>query len=159
MKPVEPKADSRGGSTRKQGTLLLVEDERDNVMVAELQLRKRYDVLVATTDREACDHLRASAKDIDAVLMDIQLRGSSLDGFQLAQVMRGQSVSVEVPDFAEGLPPLCRKIPVLFVTAFAQSDDFDFSSITVSGVVGKPVNFSELNLELTQLYLAKIGAR
>jgi CheY-like chemotaxis protein len=157
MRPIgEP---TPGASERKQGTLLLVEDERDNVMVAELQLRRRYDVLVATTDREACEHLHASAPQIDAVLMDIQLRGSSLDGYQLAHVMRGGPIPVDVPAFAQDLPAACRTMPVLFVTAFADAREFDFSKVGASGVVSKPINFSELNLKLTQLYLARISAR
>ncbi|MGH1342525.1 MAG: response regulator [Nannocystales bacterium] len=160
MKPVPANPDhDPPRPSRTRGTVLLVEDELDNVKVAELQLRKRYEVLIATTDQEACEALRTSGTTIDAVLMDLQLRGSDLDGFQLARVMRGEVLDVELPAFARGLPASCGDIPILFVTAFAHSDEFDFDAVRASAVVGKPINFSELNLKLTQLYLARISSR
>ena len=157
MKPLDTPTDAT--PTKKQGVLLLVEDERDNVMVAQLQLRKRYDVLVAMSDEEACRHLRESASKIDAVLMDIQLRGSSLDGLELARAMRKDGELDPLPDFARDLPGACANIPILFVTAFANNEGVDFESVTACSVVGKPINFSELNLKLTQLYLSRISSR
>src|SRR4051812_16758177 len=67
--------------------LLYVEDDDDNWEVAELRLSKSYDLVRAATDEQACRLIRERRAEIDVILMDIELRGSELNGFELTELL------------------------------------------------------------------------
>src|SRR5689334_19599864 len=96
--------------------VLYVEDEDDNWTVTELRLGKRYRLFRAANDREACDLIRRLGSQLTAVLMDIQLQGSKLDGVQLTQLFRGKLPGHDLPEYARGLPT--QNVPIVFVTAY-----------------------------------------
>jgi CheY-like chemotaxis protein len=59
--------------------------------VTELMLHTSYRVARADTDRQAFDLLRAAPNRFKAILMDIQLMGSQLDGIQITRAAASPS--------------------------------------------------------------------
>lgn len=143
-----PAASLDAPSDRK--LLLYVEDEADNREVTVLRLRDRYDILWARDDREACELVQRNHERIYAILMDIQLKGSQVDGITLTRILRGQRLP-QAPAHARGLPPVTA--PILFVTAYGTrySEDELFAA-GASYVITKPVDFADLNMALMTAY-------
>ncbi|MFZ5441382.1 MAG: response regulator [Myxococcota bacterium] len=148
MKVVEPVA-----SPVPRPLVLYVEDEAANWEVTELQLRRKYQLLWARTDEEACALLRQYGPQLHAVLLDVQLQGSELDGLALARLIRGRALEV-MPAYARDLPPL--ECPVFFVTAFGRL--YPAERLREAGgdaSVPKPVDFVKLTMLLTQTGLRR----
>jgi CheY-like chemotaxis protein len=128
--------------------VLYVEDENSNWEVTELNLRSRFKLLWAKTDVDACEVVRRHGPALHAILMDIQLKGSQLDGLSLAKVIRGHSIA-DAPDYTQGLPTL--SCPLFFVTAYG-----NFHSVEEMREAGgdshvpKPVDFVKLSMLLAQ---------
>jgi CheY-like chemotaxis protein len=136
-KPMEP-----------EKTVLYVEDEESNWEVTELRLRKHYKLLWARTDVEACALVRQYGSTLHAVLMDVQLKGSQLDGIQLTKLLRGKPVE-GAPDFANELPAMT--CPIFFVTAYGNLHSNDeFNRAGGDAHVPKPVDFVKLSLLLAR---------
>src|SRR5688572_33120334 len=76
--------------TRRRDLVLYVEDNDDNWHVAKLRLSDGYELVRAVDAREACRVLRARGAELSAVLMDIELRGSDLNGLELTELLRGK---------------------------------------------------------------------
>ncbi|MFZ5442078.1 MAG: response regulator [Myxococcota bacterium] len=128
--------------------VLYVEDDPTNWEVTELRLRPRFRMLWARTDLEACALARQHAKELHAVLMDIQLQGSTLDGIALTRLLRGKPVE-PLPDYARQLPRL--ECPIFFVTAFGTLHDPEaLREAGGDSHVPKPVDFVKLSLLLAQ---------
>ena len=92
MKPIShggPRKSPSDPGARK--LVLYVEDEESNRKVAQLRLGRTYDLLLATNDREACEILATQGSALYAVLMDIELKGSTLSGIQLTQLLQRAS--------------------------------------------------------------------
>ena len=140
---------------RPRELLLYVEDEHENREVAALRLRRSYQLLVAADDVEACAILRERGKDLAAILMDIQLKGSALDGIQLTRLLRGALPKDEMPPHARDVPVLPR-VPIIFVTAYgARYTEKELIAAGGNKLVSKPVNFAELTLALVDLHLSR----
>lgn len=134
---------SDGGSKK---LVLYVEDEAENREVTELRLRDRFELVWATNDREACSMIQKHHERLYAILMDIQLKGSQLDGIQLTKLLRGEPLS-GTPQHAQGLPVL--DIPIIFVTAYgARYTEEQLLAVGGTHVVTKPVDFVDLTLAL-----------
>jgi diguanylate cyclase (GGDEF)-like protein len=126
--------------------VLYVEDEVENRDVTELRLRDRFELVWAATDREACSMVQKHSDRLYAILMDIQLKGSQLDGIQLTKLLRGEPLS-GVPQHAQGLPVL--DVPIIFVTAYGSRYTEDqLLAVGGTAVVTKPVDFVDLTLAL-----------
>lgn len=139
--------DSPGSVAAPRPTVLYVEDEAENFEVTELRLGKRYELLWARTDEEACRLVKTRGHQLSAVLMDIQLKGSALDGMQLTKLLRGRPLDVVLPPHAQGLPVL--NVPVIVVTAFsARYKEDDLVAVGANHFVTKPVDFVKLSLAL-----------
>jgi len=148
---IPPKGDRRE-------LLLYVEDDDDNWRVAELRLGAMYRIHRATNSKQACELLRDNGRTFSAVLMDIELKGSDLDGVALTELIRGKPAARGAPWYARQVPVL--DTPIIFVTAHnaKYSDTF----LLLAGgdkVIPKPVDFGALNSALTQLYLLRAGRR
>lgn len=120
--------------------VLYVEDDENNVEVARLRLEPKFELLSAATDREACVLLRAHGPRLLAVLMDVELRGSTLDGLRLTRVIRGLLRPELVPEFARGLPEV--HAPIFIVTAYGEQ--YPTPMVLEAGAEGafyKPVDF------------------
>ena len=150
-------ASSASERPKKRPPLLYVEDNDDNWHVTELRLGRSYDLVRAKTDREACKIL-AEPRDLYAILMDVELSGSRLNGIQLTQLIRGTLPEAGLPDYARKVPLL--EVPVLFVTAYGNAyPRSDLLACGADDVLGKPVNFTQMNLALANLYINRVLVR
>ncbi len=91
---------------RKQGTVLVVDDAPDNILVAKAALDQDFNVLAATNGPEALDIVR-SGEPPDIVLLDILMPG--MNGYQVCRELKQDEAT--------------RHIPVLFVTTMGQDED------------------------------------
>lgn len=162
MKKLEPRVRespaSHRVSERRRELILYVEDDDDNWLVAELRLRAAYELLRATTSEQACRLLTQRGSELAAILMDIELRGSELNGVALTELLRGRHGRAGLPAYAQAVPTL--STPVLFVTAHgAKYSDAQLLAIGANAVIPKPVNFGELNIALTRLHLQRAQKR
>lgn len=127
--------------------VLYVEDDPQNVEVAQLRLGKRYELLVATDDRSAIKALRENADSLAAVLMDVELQGSTLDGVKLTRLLRGTLPEAQTPDYARNMPRV--KAPIFIVTAYV--GQYPMQHMLDAGAdhfFSKPVDFVKLSLAL-----------
>ena len=128
--------------------VLYVEDEPSNWEVTELRLRKKFKLLWARTDEEACALVRQHGPQLYAVLMDVQLQGSALDGMALTQLFRGKATGT-LPAFAQNLTPL--ECPIFFVTAYGNlHSPQQMEAVGGDAHVPKPVDFVSLTLLLAR---------
>ena len=149
------KAPGADGRERKE-LLLYVEDDIENWEVARLRLGHTYEIVWAKTDLEACRIVKERSPELVAILMDIELQGSQMDGIQLTRLFKGKTTA------SDGLPFFAKEIktisaPILFVTAYTSR--YEESVLKAAGgdkVIRKPVDFSELMLALTSLHLSRI---
>src|SRR5687767_1777325 len=134
--------------------LLYVEDDDDNWEVAELRLGKTYELIRARNDQEACALIRARRGEINVILMDIELRGSQLNGVELTELLRGNSLphKPQLPEYAQDLPVVSK--PVIYVTA--NGARYSGAQLMLSGadkVISKPVDFRQLQMALAELLM------
>jgi CheY-like chemotaxis protein len=162
LKKIEPKVVSperrATGPIAKREALLYVEDDDDNWLVTEMRLKRVYELARAVSAEQACQILTQRGALFSAILMDIELRGSELNGVELTELLRGKRSRSSAPRYAHGLPLL--QTPIVFVTAHgAKYSDSYLLHAGGSKVIAKPVNFGELSIALTQLHLARIRER
>jgi CheY-like chemotaxis protein len=135
--------------------LLYVEDDDSNYRVAELRLSAGYDLVRATDAEQTCRILRERGSSLAAILMDIELRGSDLNGVELTKLIRGKNIERSLPGYAQPIPAL-PNVPIIFVTAHgAKYSDAQLMLAGGDKVIPKPVDFAALNLALTQLHLTR----
>jgi CheY-like chemotaxis protein len=143
MKKIAPSSGSTAAPAPER-VVLYVEDEASNWEVTELRLRNRFKLVWAKTAEEACAAVRQFGGKFHAVLMDIQLKGSPLDGLQLTRLLRGKPADFEVPAFAKDVPRV--DCPIFFVTAFGSH--YSPEKMDAAGgdaYVPKPVDFLKLS--------------
>ena len=118
------------------------------------RLRRAYKLLRAQKDRDACELIREHHRDLVAVLLDVDMPGSVLDGILLTRILRGRVPSAAVPPFARNLPSL--DVPIVLVTERAQgySDD---EMVRYGGdrLMRKPVDIHKLTLTITEWHLQR----
>lgn len=126
--------------------ILYVEDEDANWEVTQLSLRGKYDLVRARSAQEAFQLLATTSFDL--VLLDIQLKGSGLNGIEICEVLTGRR-SQDVPDFARGVR---FDGPIVFVTAYAALHSRE--ELKASGardLISKPVDFTHLLMVLSRI--------
>lgn len=134
--------------------ILYVEDDDRNWELAELLLKRSFDMVWARSDRAACEAILNGREQLDAVLMDIQLQGSILDGIKLTRLLRGRLPAAEMPLFARAVPAIT--IPIVFVTA--HSGLYKEADLIAAGgdkLIPKPVDFVQLTSTLLELRAAR----
>ncbi|MDB4977102.1 MAG: hypothetical protein JWN48_5443 [Myxococcaceae bacterium] len=142
--------DRRAGDRAR---LLYVEDDDENWHVAELRLAEDFDLVRAASSREACRIVKESAGELMAILMDIELRGSELNGIELTELFRGKRPNKLLPDYTKGVPTFTN--PIIFVTAHgARYSDVELMLFGADRVIPKPVNFNALSLALQSIQFA-----
>ena len=144
-----PRRDTAPDVIRKE-LLLYVEDDDDNWEVAELRLAKSYDLIRASNAEQACQLISARRGEIDVILMDIELRGSELNGVELTELLRGNKLPgrSNLPEYARNLRAISK--PVVYVTAHGAR--YSSAQLLLSGgdkVISKPVNFPDLREALS----------
>lgn len=140
--------DLDAGTQAPTQLVLYVEDEPANWEVTELRLRRKFKLLWARTDQEACALVRQYGPQLYAILMDVQLQGSALDGLALTRLFRGKA-SGPLPEFAQGLAPVT--CPIFFVTAYGNlHSPQEMDAAGGDAHVPKPVDFLSLTLLLAR---------
>lgn len=134
----------RVGAPKALAKILYVEDEDANWQVTELHLRGKYHLKRAVNSTEALAALER--EHFDLLLLDIQLKGSELDGIQLCRAIRGGTRA--------GSPrhEALAQMPIVFVTAY--SARYDKPALLEAGgddVVTKPVDYTRLLLVSSRL--------
>ena len=118
--------------------VLYVEDNEANWAIANITLRKSYYLEHATNSDQAMELL--NNRRFDLILMDIELKGSKLDGIQITRSIRKSGMSYE-------------KIPIIFVTAYsARYSRADLLAAGGDDLVEKPVDFPKLQASMTHLF-------
>jgi CheY-like chemotaxis protein len=138
--------------------ILYVEDDADTFRLASLRLKDKYRLIHAANDREACEQLQAWGSQLYAVLMDVELQGSKLDGLHLVRLLRGQLPAGLTPDYARGVPKL--SVPVIVMTAYTgRHSEAEAKAMGATHFVPKPIDFTRLNLALAQANILSVMAR
>ncbi|MCC6332801.1 MAG: response regulator [Myxococcales bacterium] len=138
--------------------ILYVEDDADTFRLAHLRLQQKYRLLHAATDREACAQLEVWGEKLYAVLMDLELQGSLLDGLALVRLIRGQLPAGQSPPYARRVPAL--SVPVLVLTAStARHTEAEARAMGATHFATKPIDFARLNLALAQVNIQSVMAR
>ena len=139
--------------------VLYVEDDADTFKLAQLRLQNRYEVINASTDRQACEALIKHGPELYAVLMDIELQGSLLDGLALVKAVRGITPRNALPAWAQGLPTLPH-VPIIVMTAYVtRYTESDVKAVGATHFLSKPIDFMRLNLALAQANIQSVMAR
>ncbi|HVL35038.1 MAG TPA: response regulator, partial [Burkholderiales bacterium] len=101
----------------RKANILVVDDKPANLLAMEAVLGSEHNLVLAGSGEEALALLRAR-RDIDLILLDVQMPG--LDGFETALQVR----AVEH----------CREVPIIFVTAVYTEDPFIRRGYEVGGI-------------------------
>jgi CheY-like chemotaxis protein len=135
-----------------------VEDDPDTFRLTQLRLQNRYDVIGAGTDVEACEKLKAHGASLYALLMDIELQGSTLDGLMLVKLVRGMPLGRQVPAYAN--VPVLPHLPIMVMTAYVtRYSEADVKPLGATQFLTKPIDFTRLNLALAQANIQSVMAR
>lgn len=119
-------------------TILIVEDNPDNMTTLRALLKDRYTVIEATDGRAGIEHVRARTPDL--ILMDLSL--PVMDGFTVLDAIRKE----------EHL----KHIPVIAVTARAMKGDREeILSYGFNGYLAKPVDGALLEQTIHEVLYGK----
>jgi len=143
-------------STEADGRALVlyVDVDDESVSATSDRLRRAYKVVAAQKDREACAAIREHHRHLVAVLLDVDMPGSILDGILLTRILRGRVPSMGVPPFARNLPEL--DVPIVLVTSRSESyADADMRRYGGDRLMQKPVEIHKLTLALTDWHLQR----
>ena len=147
-------AQSPEGAMQQKPIVLLVEDDRAIGTLVSKRLGDRYQVLVAGTDREACNFLRLNGRKLQA-LMDLQLIGSHLDGVDLIRLIRGCLELDKTPGYARGLARL--EVPIFIASAAPERvSEAERRELGLDGAIPKPIDFRFLSLCLAQASIRQV---
>ena len=127
--------------------ILYVEDEDMNWEVTHLSLRDKFSLTRAASAEEAFALL--GQQKFDLILMDIQLSGSSLNGIEITQILKGMAAQA-TPSFARGAD--CQGARIIFVTAYsARYTKDELMQAGGDDLITKPVDFTRLSLAISRL--------
>lgn len=147
------------GEADQRPVVVYVEDDADTFKIAAARLQAKYRLIWAQSAHEAADLLAFHAHELFAVLMDIELQGSELDGLDLTRLIRGIAMNKPLPPFAKKVPVL-RKVPVIVLTAYtARYTETDAHAVGATHFATKPIDFTRLNLALAQANIAAVMKR
>jgi CheY-like chemotaxis protein len=133
--------------------IVYVEDEDSNWETTLLMLRQKFRLTRAKNSLEIFDLLRKYPDRFQAILMDIQLKSSDLNGIEITKVLRDKHEG-ELPDYAVGVQDL--DIPIIFVTAYAELyKQEDLSASGGDDVITKPVNSFAMVSTLTRITMKR----
>ncbi|MEM9070277.1 MAG: response regulator [Myxococcota bacterium] len=132
--------------------VLYVDVDQQSGSETSEHLRRAYRLLRAENDREACELIRSYGNDLVAVLLDVDLPGSVLDGILLTRILRGKVPSQALPPFARNLPAL--DVPILLVTGNVSAySDAEVRRYGGDRLLAKPVKISAVTLAVTHWHL------
>jgi len=132
--------------------VLYVDVDDESFATSSERLRRAYKLLRAKQDREACELIRRHHAELVAVLMDVDMPGSVLDGILLTRVLRGRVPAQAMPPFARNLPTL--DVPIVLVTERADSySDHEMVRYGGDRLIAKPLELHALTLTITEWHL------
>lgn len=138
--------------------VLYVEDDADTFRLAQLRLQPRYELMNAASDRAAAALLKQHGEALYAVLMDIELQGSALDGLMLVRALRGL-LPPGSPAYAREIPVL-PYLPIIVMTAYTtRYSEAEVKAVGANHFLTKPIDFTRLNLALAQANIQSVMAR
>jgi sigma-B regulation protein RsbU (phosphoserine phosphatase) len=144
--------DKLAGKTGKRPVVLYVEDEEINWALTEKRLRDAYFLTRAADARSTFVALQKQRFDL--ILLDIQLKGSELDGIQICRILRGKAGSAPVPAYTANVTS---DAPIIFMTAYtARYNKAELLAAGGSELIIKPVDFTGLSLAMSRLALRNI---
>lgn len=123
-------------------SILYVEDNDINWMLMARMLRDEYNLVRARNDEEAFATLRSGTFRV--ILMDIQLRGSQLDGVQIARIFKGKKDAPPTLPYTQDMPQRIATIPIVFVTAYAYYKREELLAMGGDDVLYKPIDVDKL---------------
>ncbi|MBN1653140.1 MAG: response regulator [Deltaproteobacteria bacterium] len=129
--------------------ILYVEDDEDNRQVASMRLERQFQLVFASTDREACEAFIHRGREFDLILMDIELRGSRLNGIDLTRLVRGTLDKGKIPFYGASVPKL--DTPIIFVTAYGQLYRSELLEAGGNDIIEKPISFAELQSSIARV--------
>lgn len=139
--------------------ILYVEDDAETFRLAATRLHARYRLLWAQTADDAVRLLTVWGPQLYAALVDVELNGSSMDGFMLTRVIRGTAPVERLSAAARALVPL-PKLPIIVLTAYtSRFTESDARAIGASHFCTKPIDFARLTLALAQANLQSVVNR
>jgi CheY-like chemotaxis protein len=147
MKEIAKKPQAPPRDLSKLIRLLYVEDEDVNWEVSALNLSSRYSLTRAKTAEETFSILKT--EKFHAIMMDIQLANSALDGLAITRILKGKEPAVKIPPFAQGIQG--HDTPIIVVTAYsARYPREEILSYGADELITKPINFTHLALSLSR---------
>jgi two-component system, cell cycle response regulator DivK len=122
-------------------TVLVIEDNEQNLYLVTFMLeRKDFEVVQARDGREGIE--LAGQMTPVLILLDIQLPG--MDGYQVAQALRGN--------------PALAQVPIVAVTSYAMVGDRERAlAAGCSGYIEKPINPDTFMTEVERYLLGSRG--
>ncbi|HJK95174.1 MAG TPA: hypothetical protein RMH26_30845 [Polyangiaceae bacterium LLY-WYZ-15_(1-7)] len=134
--------------------MLYVDVDDQSWRTSSQRLRRAYRLLRAESDREACELIRTYGDDMVAVLLDIDLPGSVLDGILLTRILRRKVPAQALPPFARNLPSL--DVPIVLVTERPESySEVELRRYGGDRVMAKPVDIGRVTLAVTEWHLRR----
>ena len=134
--------------------VLYVDQDDTSVQASSDRLRHAYKLLRARHDRDACELIRAHHRDLVAVLLDVDMPGSVLDGILLTRILRGRVPTQAVPPFARNLPAL--DVPIVLVTERPESySEQEMVRYGGDRLMHKPMEIHDLTLTLVEWHLQR----
>jgi CheY-like chemotaxis protein len=117
----------------RRANVLIVDDRPANQLAVAAVLERDHDVVLAASGEEAIRLLKVR-RDIDVILMDVQMPG--MDGFEAAAAIKKM--------------PGCDDIPIVFVTAVYKEDPHVKRGYEAGGIdyFGKPFDPDILRMKI-----------
>lgn len=134
--------------------VVCVQSDPEDFQNASAHLSARFDLLWSPDDSRACALLKARS-DVAAVVMQIELTGSRLDGLQLAKLMRGAldpDGLPSLPEYASTVPP-CPRLPIIFLTENVSRHTRAIGEIRHAKLFPRPVDYDALARALESVTL------
>ncbi len=139
--------------------VLYVEDDADTFRLAKLRLESRYELINAASDTEAVQLLSHHKDAFFAVLLDVELQGSQLDGLAILRALRGLPPAAPLPAWAKSIPVLPHT-PLIVMTAYTTKyTEAEVVKLGANHLLAKPIDFTRLNLALAQANIQSVMAR
>ncbi|MEJ5245918.1 MAG: hybrid sensor histidine kinase/response regulator [Bacteroidota bacterium] len=113
--------------TTRKNTILVVDDQPQNIRLIGTLLREHYNLLIADNGPKAIETARGKSPDL--ILLDIMM--PDMSGFEVCEILKNDE--------------LTREIPIIFLTAKTETEDI-LKAFEIGGVdyVTKPFNALEV---------------
>jgi len=113
--------------TTRKNTILVVDDQPQNIRLIGTLLREHYNLLIADNGPKAIETARGKTPDL--ILLDIMM--PDMSGFEVCEILKNDE--------------LTREIPIIFLTAKTETEDI-LKAFEIGGVdyVTKPFNALEV---------------